>query len=165
MILRYPFLAGVPPGGSQPYVDATALIAFGRLYHTHYNALAYSFLSVARVLPLLHVPRFPFHDSTGFLFCCKTNRKPYIFANKGVPDMSLKWASLRDPSGPPRRLQDGTPEVACPGSPEVFTHPPFTPHVLGNPQDLHCAHGASRCSHKLTRPISTGWLTQVQANS
>ena len=58
--LRYPILAGVPPGGSQPYVDATALIAFGRLYHTHYNALAYSFLSVARVLPLLHVPRFPF---------------------------------------------------------------------------------------------------------
>ena len=66
LILRYPILAGVPPGGSQPYVDATALIAFGRLYHTHYNALAYSFLSVARVLPLLHVPRFPFHDSTGF---------------------------------------------------------------------------------------------------
>ena len=65
LILRYPILAGVPPGGSQPYVDATALIAFGRLYHTHYNALAYSFLSVARVLPLLHVPRFPFHDSTG----------------------------------------------------------------------------------------------------
>ena len=76
LILRYPILAGVPPGGSQPYVDATALIAFGRLYHTHYNALAYSFLSVARVLPLLHVPRFPFHDSTGFRFCCKTNRKP-----------------------------------------------------------------------------------------
>ena len=77
LILRYPILAGVPPGGSQPYVDATALIAFGRLYHTHYNALAYSFLSVARVLPLLHVPRFPFHDSTGFRFCCKTNGKPY----------------------------------------------------------------------------------------
>ena len=66
LIFRYPILAGVPPGGSQPYVDATALIAFGRLYHTHYNALAYSFLSVARVLPLLHVPRFPFHDRTGF---------------------------------------------------------------------------------------------------
>ena len=81
LILRYPILAGVPPGGSQPYVDATALIAFGRLYHTHYNALAYSFLSVARVLPLLHVPRFPFHDSTGSRFCCKTNGKPYISEN------------------------------------------------------------------------------------
>ena len=68
--LRYPILAGVPPGGSQPYVDATALIAFGRLYHTHYNALEYSFLSVARILPLLHVPRFPFHDSTGLENIC-----------------------------------------------------------------------------------------------
>ena len=27
----------------------------------------------------------------------------------------------------------------------------------------HCAHSASRCSYKLTRPIGTGWLTQVQA--
>ena len=79
MILRYPILAGVPPGGSQPYVDATALIAFGRLYHTHYNALAYSFLSVARVLPLLHVPRFPFHDSTGFATNGETNRKALVF--------------------------------------------------------------------------------------
>ena len=83
LILRYPILAVVPPGGSQPYVDATALIAFGRLYHTHYNALAYSFLSVARVLPLLHVPRFPFHDSTGFHFLCISQGKPYVFENKG----------------------------------------------------------------------------------
>ena len=85
LILRYPILAGVPPGGSQPYVDATALIAFGRLYHTHYNALAYSFLSVARVLPLLHVPRFPFHDSTGFCFPFKTNGKHYNVENKRLP--------------------------------------------------------------------------------
>ena len=72
LTLRCPILAGVPPGGSQPCVDATALIAFGRPYHTYYHALAHSVLSVARELPLLHVPRFPFHDSSGFGFCCKT---------------------------------------------------------------------------------------------
>ena len=85
LIRRYPILAGVPPGGSQPYVDATALIAFGRLYPTHYYALAYSFLSVARVLPLLHVPRFPFHDSIGFSFLFQTNRKPYILCGNSDP--------------------------------------------------------------------------------
>ena len=30
-------------------------------------------------------------------------------------------------------------------------------------QTPHCVHGASRCSYKITRPIGTGWLTQVQA--
>ena len=67
LILRYPILAGVPPGGSQPRVDATASIAFGRRYHPHYHALAYLFLSVARVLPLLHVPRFPFMIALAFV--------------------------------------------------------------------------------------------------
>ena len=74
-VLRYPTLAGVPPGGSQPCVDATASIAFGHPYHTYYNALAHSFLSLARVLLLLHVPRFPFHDSTGFAFVKKNKWK------------------------------------------------------------------------------------------
>ena len=30
-------------------------------------------------------------------------------------------------------------------------------------QSLHCVHGASQCSYKLTRPIGTRWFTQVQA--
>ena len=102
LILRYPILAGVPPGGSQPYVDATALIAFGRLYHTHYNALAYSFLSVARVLPLLHVPRFPFHDSTGFNFLCISKGKVYVFENKGYPSSSGSTGAEREATGPPK---------------------------------------------------------------
>ena len=78
LLLRYPTLAGVPPGGSQPCVDATASIAFGRRYHTYYNTLAHSFLFVACVVLLLHVPRFPFHDSTGLEYISISYVKPVI---------------------------------------------------------------------------------------
>ena len=67
-------LAGVPPGGPIPL--STLLLQSHSLAHgplivfiansLYYDALAHVFLSVARVLLLLHLPRFPFHDSTGF---------------------------------------------------------------------------------------------------
>ena len=38
-------------------------------------------------------------------------------------------------------------------------------HASSGNSSHHCAHGASRCCYKLTRPISTGWLRQGQANS
>ena len=105
LILRYPTLAGVPPGGSQPCVDATASIAFGRPYHTYYNSLAHSFLSVARVLLLLHVPRFPFHDSTGV-------ENPLFFLRKtihsdGVLDARFQL-DRQGPSGSTFGVHHGT---------------------------------------------------------
>ena len=66
-VIRYPILGRVPPGGSPPtypFVNAAAYIAFGCALS---SSRAYLFLSVARVLFLLHCPRFPFHDSTGFI--------------------------------------------------------------------------------------------------
>ena len=38
-------------------------------------------------------------------------------------------------------------------------------HASSGNSSHHCARGASRCCYKLTRPISTGWLRQCQANS
>ena len=81
-------LAGVPLGGPNPLL--TLLLQSHSLAHgplivfitkiMHYNALAHVFLSVARVLLLLHLPRFPFHDSTGWIsgFLGFSEGKPYI---------------------------------------------------------------------------------------
>ena len=38
-------------------------------------------------------------------------------------------------------------------------------HASSGNSSHHCAHGALRCCYQLTRPISTGWLRQGQANS
>ena len=47
MSFRYHILAGVPPGGTYPFVNAAAYIAFGCALS---SSRAYLFLSVARVL-------------------------------------------------------------------------------------------------------------------
>ena len=52
------------------------------LWHTH------SFC-VASALLLLHVPRFPFHDSTGFQFWCKTTWKTIHFEKLEVASFRL----------------------------------------------------------------------------
>ena len=73
MSLRYPILVGAPLGGPNHSVARRQLIV--SIAHIAYDkALANLSLSDARALLLLHVPRFPFHDSTSFMFCCKTNR-------------------------------------------------------------------------------------------
>ena len=85
LILRCHAPAGAPLGG--PNSLSTLLCQLDSVPHIiHDRALAYSFLCVARTLPLSHVPRFPFHDSTGFCFCCKTNGKPYILGPIGPPE-------------------------------------------------------------------------------
>ena len=90
-----------PLGGPNPL--STLLCPLHSAAHIiHDHALAYSFLCVASALPLLHVPRFPFHDSTGFRFCSKTNGKPYIWAPIGVPKRALwrgLWGASLGPSG------------------------------------------------------------------
>ena len=44
-------------------------------------------------------------------------------------------------------------------------HPHKDAHASSGNSSRYCAHAGSRCSYKLARPIGTGWLTQVQANS
>ena len=82
LILRCPAPAGAPLGGPNPL--STLLCQLHSAPHIiHDHTLAYSFLCVASALPLLHVPRFPFHDSTGFENPCISIGKPYIFESKG----------------------------------------------------------------------------------
>ena len=77
LILRCHAPAGAPLGGPNPL--STLLCQLHSVPHIiHDRALAYSFLGVARALPLLHLPRFPFHDSTGSHCCCKTIGKQHI---------------------------------------------------------------------------------------
>ena len=86
---RYLTLGGAPLGGpppTYPCVDVAVSIALLHLV-SHYPAVVFIvllfchaaranlFIPVARVLLLLHFPRFPFHDSTGSCFSCNTNGK------------------------------------------------------------------------------------------
>ena len=78
LILRCPAPAGAPRGGPNPL--STLLRQLHSVAHIiHDHALAYSFLCVASALPLLYVPRFPFHDSTGSEHMCMSLRKNLTF--------------------------------------------------------------------------------------
>ena len=76
--------SGVPPGGGRPLLEVVFLKCIGlqlvpcclcclRVLHACTKQLL---RPVVRVLLLLHLPRFPFHDSTGFENHCISVGKP-----------------------------------------------------------------------------------------
>ena len=94
LILRCHAPAGAPLGGPNPLSTLRCqLHSVPRIIHD--RALAYSFLCVARALPLLHLPRFPFHDSTGFRSDAQTFIKQspnqLLEANSGPKNLSPNY--------------------------------------------------------------------------
>ena len=106
-----------PPWGGRPLLEVVFLKCIGlqlvpcclcclRVLHACTKQLL---RPVVRVLLLLHLPRFPFHDSTGFRFCIKTNGRPYFLAPIGVPKKGLCGALWRAFWGAPLRPLRGVP--------------------------------------------------------
>ena len=89
-VFRYPILGGATPGGPPPppqpihlwrllfrlHAVAHAFFVICIVYFLCGIAQANLLLTVARVVLLLHFPRFPFHDSTDSHFCCFSYKKP-----------------------------------------------------------------------------------------
>ena len=99
-----------------------------------------------------------------FMFVVKPMKNNRFLKIKGPiyePQMGLAQGAQRCPKKASRRH----PQEARPGCPDVAFKPSLCSRCVTVLPSLHCAHGASRCSHKLPRPIRTWMLTQVQANS